>query len=211
MTADVFLYIMKQEENTQGVKKKAWSKPDKPIQSPDKKITPQTSLKTVAVAGAEAVKSKKDKGIKEQHKLFALEFIKDGNGKQAAIRAGYAERSAEVQASRLLRNDKVKAYIDKLHVKVQDRALITIDEIVTDLKEIKDRCLQTIEPFTNKKGEHIEVENKEGIPLKAYLFDANGAVKALQELAKLHGFYPPEKKEVKLTSPVSFEGEEKLK
>ena len=33
--------------------------------------------------------------------LFVAEYLVDHNGKQAAIRAGYAPRSAEMQASRL--------------------------------------------------------------------------------------------------------------
>ncbi len=44
----------------------------------------------------------------ENHRLFALEYLKDFNGKQAAIRAGYSERSAAQQASRLLTHDNVQ-------------------------------------------------------------------------------------------------------
>jgi phage terminase small subunit len=45
---------------------------------------------------------------------FCEEYIKDLNGTQAAIRAGYSERTAESQASRLLMNAKVKEYIERL-------------------------------------------------------------------------------------------------
>lgn len=45
--------------------------------------------------------------------IFIQEYLKSGNGKQAAIAAGYSENSAESQASRMLRNDKVKQYLDK--------------------------------------------------------------------------------------------------
>ena len=50
----------------------------------------------------------------KKHERFCTEYVKDMNGKQAAIRAGYAERSAEMQASRLLRNDKVKQRVAEL-------------------------------------------------------------------------------------------------
>ena len=47
--------------------------------------------------------------------LFADEYIKSGNATQAYIKAGYSVRSdnaAAVNANRLLRNAKVKDYID---------------------------------------------------------------------------------------------------
>ena len=43
---------------------------------------------------------------------FVREFRVDHNGTQAALRAGYAKSGAHVQASRLIRNDKVAAAID---------------------------------------------------------------------------------------------------
>ena len=42
---------------------------------------------------------------------FAAEYLVDLNGKQAAIRAGYRPKTAEVQASRLLRNVKVQTAV----------------------------------------------------------------------------------------------------
>jgi len=60
--------------------------------------------------------------LNDKQSAFALEYIKDFNGTHAAIRAGYAEKSAEVQASRLLRNVKVKARIAELKA---ERAAVT--------------------------------------------------------------------------------------
>lgn len=45
--------------------------------------------------------------------IFLQEYIRSGNGKQAAIAAGYSERSAEVTASRMLSQAKVKQYLSK--------------------------------------------------------------------------------------------------
>lgn len=50
--------------------------------------------------------------LSPQHKRFADEYLVDLNGTQAAIRAGYSEKSAAVTASRLLRNANIRAYID---------------------------------------------------------------------------------------------------
>ena len=48
-----------------------------------------------------------------QHRmwLFAQEYVVDSHGTNAAIRAGYAERSAHVMASQLLRNPNVSIWI----------------------------------------------------------------------------------------------------
>lgn len=45
--------------------------------------------------------------------IFVQEYMRSGNGKHAAIAAGYSERSAESQASRMLRDAKVKQYLNK--------------------------------------------------------------------------------------------------
>ena len=45
--------------------------------------------------------------------IFVQEYMKSSNGKHAAIAAGYSERSAESQASRMLRDAKVKQYLNK--------------------------------------------------------------------------------------------------
>ena len=49
--------------------------------------------------------------LNRQQMIFAEEWIKTGNGTQAAITAGYSEKTAAQTASRLLRNQKVLEYI----------------------------------------------------------------------------------------------------
>jgi len=44
----------------------------------------------------------------QAHTRFVLEYLKDFNGKQAAIRCGYSERSAAQYASRLLTKDNIQ-------------------------------------------------------------------------------------------------------
>ena len=44
--------------------------------------------------------------LNPKQQRFVDEYLIDLNGKQAAIRAGYSEKTAEVQASRLLSNAK---------------------------------------------------------------------------------------------------------
>lgn len=63
---------------------------------------------------------------------FVAEWLKDHNGKQAAIRAGYSERSAEQQASALLSNPKVKAEVEKRMTKLMNNLDITAERVLKE-------------------------------------------------------------------------------
>ncbi len=52
--------------------------------------------------------------LTDKQELFAREYLKDLNGTQAAIRAGYSEKTANEQASRLLANVNVKKFVAEL-------------------------------------------------------------------------------------------------
>ncbi|WP_312281894.1 terminase small subunit [Oscillibacter sp.] len=56
---------------------------------------------------------KLEKLLKDQHVLFVFEYLRDFNGTQAAIRAGYEETSAASQAWKLLRRPEIKEYRDR--------------------------------------------------------------------------------------------------
>ena len=64
---------------------------------------------------------------------FIEEFLVDANGKQAAIRAGYAAGSAEVAASKLLRNPKVSAKLKIARQALTERTRIDADRIKREL------------------------------------------------------------------------------
>ncbi len=72
----------------------------------------------------------------KKHERFCTEYVKDMNGKQAAIRAGYAERSAEMQASRLLRNDKVKQRVAELREAYFNENIMTAQQVEYELTRI---------------------------------------------------------------------------
>jgi phage terminase small subunit len=59
---------------------------------------------------------------------FPHEYIIDLNGKKAAIRCGYSPKTAESQASRLLRKDKVANKIKELQDAANRRAIKTADD-----------------------------------------------------------------------------------
>jgi phage terminase small subunit len=63
-------------------------------------------------------------GINPLHKEFAKEYLETGNGTQSILNVDpviTSPESAAVKASRLLRNDKVKAYLENLAEKAATR------------------------------------------------------------------------------------------
>lgn len=90
--------------------------------------------------------------LNDKQKSFCNEFIKDFNITNAAIRAGYAKNSAHVTGSRLLKNDKVQAYLSKLKHERQERTQITQDRIVEGLARIAFGDIRDILTWDHEKG-----------------------------------------------------------
>nr|DAD63554.1 MAG TPA: Terminase small subunit [Caudoviricetes sp.] len=74
--------------------------------------------------------------LSEKQKRFVSEYIIDLNAKQAAIRAGYSPKTAEVQASRLLSLVKVQTEIAKAMEDREKRTGITQDRVLAELSAI---------------------------------------------------------------------------
>ena len=67
---------------------------------------------------------------------FVAEYLIDLNATQAAIRAGYSEKTAESQGSRLLSNAKVAAAVAKAQEERAERTEVTQDMVVEGLLKI---------------------------------------------------------------------------
>jgi len=67
---------------------------------------------------------------------FALEYLKDLNGAQAAIRAGYAKNAAKEQAARLLTDANVKEIIEREQAKHAEKSGITIERVLAEYAKI---------------------------------------------------------------------------
>jgi len=71
-----------------------------------------------------------------KRRRFCEEYLVDLNAKQAAIRAGYSPRSAEVEGHRLLRNANVAARLAEAQKIRSERTGITQDRVLTELAKI---------------------------------------------------------------------------
>ena len=85
--------------------------------------------------------SRKDK--KPSKDDFAKEYILTGckYGRQAAINAGYSEKTADQAASRLLKDVKVCALIDKYKKASTKKFIWTKEEKLLKLEDIVNNCI----------------------------------------------------------------------
>jgi phage terminase small subunit len=67
---------------------------------------------------------------------FVREYLKDFNGGNAAIRAGYSERSARWTACELLKDPAVQAAVQAGQRAAAERSDVTVDEIIREYRRI---------------------------------------------------------------------------
>ena len=73
---------------------------------------------------------------------FIEEYVKDGNGSAAAVRAGYSPTSAHVTASRLLSDDNVRQAVESARVRVSAQAEMTAIAVLRELATLASSDIQ---------------------------------------------------------------------
>ncbi|EQB0358570.1 terminase small subunit [Yersinia enterocolitica] len=116
------------------------------------------------------------KQLTPKQELFCREYLKDLNATQAAIRAGYSEKTAQVQSSRLLSNVMVQQRVGELAAERNIRVGIDADYVLRQAVKLHERCMQEVEPITDRRGEEITDEDGKTI----FGFDSKGAAAALK-------------------------------
>ncbi|CNJ37952.1 terminase small subunit [Yersinia rohdei] len=74
--------------------------------------------------------------LTDKQELFAREYLKDLNATQAAIRAGYSEKTANEQASRLLANVNIQSFVAGLKAERVEQVGIDAAYVLRRLVEI---------------------------------------------------------------------------
>ena len=67
---------------------------------------------------------------------FCIEYLKDFNGTQAAIRSGYSKKTANQQAARLLANVNIQNQIKENNQKVDKSNIMDVQEIQERLTQM---------------------------------------------------------------------------
>ena len=117
-----------------------------------------------------------NRSLTSRQARFVDEFLLDGVGTQAAIRAGFSEKGASVAGTRMLRNARVQAALAEHQAADAARLHIKRENVVAALLEAVETAREQKDPST--------------------------MVRALAEIGKLMGFYSPRQIEV---MPVDME------
>jgi phage terminase small subunit len=117
-------------------------------------------------------------GLTPKQKAFCEQYLVDLNATQAAIRAAYSKKTARSISCELLTKPDISNYIGKLIEKRQKRTEVTADYVITNLRTVTDRCMQT-EPVLDHGGKETG----------EYRFDSRGANRALELLGKHLGMF----------------------
>lgn len=103
---------------------------------------------------------------------FIQEYLVDLNATQAAIRAGYSEKTAKEIGCENLTKPNIVDAIAELRKAQSERTLVDADYVISSLKSVADRCMQA------------ESVQKDGEELGEFQFNAAGANKSLELLGR---------------------------
>lgn len=151
---------------------------------------------------------------------FCDEYLVDLNATQAAIRAGYSEKTAAVIANENLRKPYIKEYIENRLAEKEKELIADQDEVMKYLtavmrREMKESVVVTLQNKVEKwvkdeetgklKKQTVTEESPAVVEIPARLSDSN---KAAELLGKRYGLYT-DKVEAEVVLPV-FGGEDDL-
>lgn len=74
--------------------------------------------------------------LSPKQRRFIAEFLKDQNGTQAAIRAGYSKKTANEQAAQLLAKLSIRTAVDAALAEIKKKAGLTAERILNALLTI---------------------------------------------------------------------------
>jgi phage terminase small subunit len=112
------------------------------------------------------------KKLTDKQEAFCKEYLIDLNATKAASRAGYSEKTAQEQGSRLLSNVMIQDRLAELKADREKRLQIDADWVLKQAVKVHERCMQ---------AEPVIVG---GEPTGEYKFDSSGANKALELVGK---------------------------
>lgn len=101
--------------------------------------------------------------LTKRRKEFCRQYVIDFNGQLAAERAGYKARSARVTASELLAMPEVKAEVERLTEKKAERAQVTAEEVINELRSI---AFANTTDFVKVKDIVLTEKNSKGRPVR---------------------------------------------
>ncbi len=145
----------------------------------------------------------KTKKLTHRQKLFVDWYIKIANITQAAIKAGYSKKTAYSIGSETLKKPEVQAHYKLRMTQLEELLGFNKSTILQDLIDIKDKSRQAkpVMEYDRSAREMVQqtamVEDEQGVKKEVgiFEFDSFGANKAIDTIAKMMGYFEPEKHE----------------
>ena len=120
-----------------------------------------------------------------RQEAFIREYIRTGMAREAAIAAGYSERTAAQQASRLLAMPEVQKRRVELETELYRQIGVSEAWVGRRLVEIAERCRQATPHMTwNSETRSYEPDGQ-------WMFDAKNAISALSKIGEGLGMFKP--------------------
>jgi len=111
--------------------------------------------------------------LTDKQEVFCREYIVDLNATQAALRAGYSQKTAQRIGSENLSKPLIQGRVTELMQERVERVQIDADWVLKSAKQVFDRCMQ-----------QEDVTDREGGSTGEWKFEHSGANKALEIIGK---------------------------
>lgn len=140
-----------------------------------------------------------DYGLDDRQKKFADRYIETGNAKQSALDAGYSESTAH-QASKMLRNPSIRAYIGQITNEFDNDKVADQQEVLAFLTTVMRG------EMTEEKLYNIGNYKQDIIDLHV---GVNDRLKAGELLGKRYALFK-DQLDAQITVPTIIQGEDEL-
>lgn len=141
------------------------------------------------------------KGLRPKQAAFCREYVKDYNGTQAAIRAGFSKKRASATAAELVAKRSIQEEIQSIEKTFENRIFVSKEKILKELAIIG---------FADM-GEHVTIDSSgcvQAVGLDQLPFGASRAIKKIKEkrvIKSTQGAKDKPSEDVVLESTFEFE------
>lgn len=118
-----------------------------------------------------------------KQEMFIQEYLVDLNATQAAIRAGYSKNTATAIGHENLTKPYIRTRIEELQGMRAEKLELSADWVLQRLIAISDRCMKATPVM------EWDREEKEMVPTGEYMFDSQGANKAIEMVGRHLGMF----------------------
>ena len=132
--------------------------------------------------------SKTEKTLTGKQAKFVEEYLIDLNATQAAIRAGYSQKTARQIAAENLTKPVIQEAVAQGFKKRSERVEVDQDYVLSTIVDTVERCRQA-KPVTDRQGEPILTETPNGDVVPAFAFDSRAVLKGAELCGKHLGMF----------------------